>query len=864
MHVIYISKYMKDGVMIADRFCIYDKRSPADDLKCFDPVINLEDSKAGSVSITLPVSHVAYNYIVKSKTMLSVYRLDDDPNYEGNLLETLIFEGPVRKETTTFNKDKNIYVEGFFSFLNETIQPRREFFNVTLHDFMSALISTHNERMVNEPTKQFILGNVEINYPDVDQKGTNKSEYESTNFGTTMEYFLSIQEKYGGHYIFSKEGGTYRIDYVKDLPRNENQEILFGENLLDLMSENDLTDICSAVVPISSISGTSLGTVGEVIVSTDTSKIPSRYHLNPETDEANRSNSGVYENWGTPQQKLIARIYDGRRLVQKDGDSTRGAYDIGPLGSVGDGNHVIRYFVDGSVDRVYLSSRLDTGGFNGFWCFYAYDHATDLLDYRELDQNEEHWDSIVDEEIDISYSSSGAKHYTDRSNGSVGEILIGGYGSGIPTAIKASKYSYASDPEVGDILMTYGYTAEGVTGQIWYNQFLYRDQNQDPTYYGDPHDHGAPYPDPGNSMIMCVVEMAIPAPEDRDYDSLLITTRTRDYSSPEYPDVYIGDCLWVLYYHQYADLYQLNYERIDSNNVFTSVINYKIDLTDPKNVGADTLRFTCFGLRPPGDPDEGEAPIVPVIRKCKKYVGKTSEYLTVEGADPTEYHDSGSLVVKDDALVAKYGYIERRLEFSGIEDPNVLEKRSEAYLHDVQFGNVRIDAKAVDLHDSNVKIDALDISTSVRCRSYPHNIDRFFEIKSLTLNLDYPLNNSVSFAEENQGYYKGTLPVSVLTTTNELRNFKVYGTTNGLITPGGASVNDIHITIHNLISDTSQTIDITRSERLIYPDYVTIGINGTYTDFEAGLIEITTTSMDSETGEYPMVEFEYDKTKDGE
>ena len=310
--------------------------------------------------------------------------------------------------------------------------------------------------------------------------------------------------------------------------------------------------------------------------------------------------------------------------------------------------------------------------------------------------------------------------------------------------------------------------------------------------------------------------------------------------------------------------HQLNYGKIDANKQFTSVINFKIDLKEAENVGARKLAVSCWGLRDSSDPNPYSAPIVPVIRKCKKYIGKNTEYLTVEGADPGEYHDMDSLVVKDDALVAKYGYSEKRLEFSGIEDPNVLEKRSEAYLHDVQFGNVRIDARAVDLHDSNVKIEALDISTSVRCRSYPHDLNRFFEIKSLTLNLDYPLSNSISLAEENEGYYHGVLPVSVLTTTNQLRNFKVYGTLNGLFTPGDPSTNDIQITIHNLITDKSQTVTITRTDRLVYPDYVTIGVNDIYTDFDSGLIEISTTAMDFGTGEYPTVEFNYDKTKDGD
>ena len=859
MNTIYISKYKKDGNVVDTPFCIYDKRSPAEDIIALDPKCNLEDSRAGSLSITLPQTHVAYDYIIKDVTTISMYRLDrgSNPSDPLNLTEKLIFEGPIRSINKTFNNDKTLYAEGFFSYLNETVQPSKEYFDITLEDYLKALIAVHNEKMVNEPGKQFTIGTVDITFPDTDAKGHNVSEFEGTQFGTTMEYFLNIQERYGGHYIFSKTNGSYRIDYVRNLPKNEGQSINFGENLLDFVVDDDATDICTAVVPISALSKTSLGTVGEVIVSTDVSRIPSKYHIDEHmTDESNRQCWGVYEHWGQTDQRLLAYIYDRRGLKQKDNDNTRGAYDIGDFG--GSGYHLVRYFVSDEFERLYLSSRADTGGFNGFWCYYAYNHTTDLLDYQELDRNEgsDHpnlWNSIHDLEIDLSYTSAGAKHYTDRSNNTVGELLIRGFGSGIPTEIKAPKYSYAEDPEVGDILLTYGYCAPGFTGFISYHCCLYRNSDDDDIYYFDLQSVVQDSP-------MCIVELEIP-PEGsplRDFDAIMITTRTALEKPGEGYENLTGDCLYALYYGS-SPMYMLGYERINENDKFTSVINYKIDLKAAENVGADRIMVMCYGLRE----NNGQAPIVPVIRKVKRYADKLTNYLTAESAYPDYYHDAGSLVVSDPNLIAKYGYSEKRLEFSGIEDPNVLVKRAEAYLVDTQWGNMEMNARGVDLHDFDFDIEAFDISTSVNVVSAPHGLNQYFEVKSLTLNPDNPDLNEITLTEENEGYFNGTLPCSILTASDELRELKLYGTPAGIITPGAQSINDIYITLHNLVTDHEWTIHVERDSPLQYPDYIYLGTDGVYEGFESGLIEITTTSMDNDSGEYPTIEFRYDKVRDG-
>ena len=845
MYVIYISRYKTKNGISGDRLCIYDRRSPSKDLAALNPSCDLVDSKAGSLSITLPPTHLAYDLIEKNKTLISMYRLESSGDPDNKyLFEKLVFEGPIRKCDKDFYKNLRLYAEGFFSFFNETVQPQKEYFNITLRDLLGSFISIHNSRMEEngEHHKTFTLGTVEIEFPDKD----NKSEFEATQYDTTMSCFLSIQERYGGHFISSKPGGEhpYRIDYIKDLPKKDSQPIRFGENLLDYIEETDCSDICSCVIPISTNTSTTLSEVGDVILSSDLSKIPSEYHVVSGTDVDNPLWEGletacwiVYRNWGTTSQSIAGYIYFDRILVQKEGDDTPGAYDVSSIMHTGSGYKVLRYFTTDIDERLYISSRMNIGLTGSFWCYYGYNRAMDVLAYGSLDDIDQNWASMVDKELDLSYTPEGQELYVDRSNGSKGELLISGWGSDIEATIKRAKYFYTSNPIVGDEIQP---------SYIYWHSALWRDLNSDGrTYYV----YGTETP------LHSVLEFDIPSANNRDYDAILITTRTKIDPVGE---PYVGDALWCLKENDY----QLNYERLDNNKEFTSVINYMIDLTEADNIGANTLYLSCWGLRSPDEENPGSAPIIPVVRKCKKYADKLTNYITVEGADEDEYHSRGSIYVKDERLIEKYGYSEKRLEFSNIEDPNVLVKRSEAYLIDTQFGNVTININGVDLHDLDINVEAIEISTQNKIEALPYDINRYFEVSAITISPDDVGNSKITFTETNEGYYNGSLPVSLVVLTPYLESFKLYGTTDGLYSQDATKPYDIHVTITNLIDNKKKEIVIERSEPLIYPDYILLGRNGEVDEFEAGLIEITTSSIDVNSGEYPTVEFEYKKMRD--
>lgn len=277
MYTCYISKY-KDGDSIIDTpVCIYDKRSPALDMRVSNPILELEDSAAGSFRFVLPRTHFMYDKIVEKLTEVTVK--DDDE---------VIFEGVIYSNEKDWYMNKQVVAEGYPAYLNDTMQPRREFFNVTMKDYLKALLDVHNEKSVHKV--RIIEGSlnpdddskIDVLFPEqstrsrreqlIDQGtiDTTKSEistYEATQYESTMYYLLSLKARCRGHFIFTRLAkNDYKLDYVTDLELPDNaQTIAIGENLLDYGESTDYQLLCTSVLPVARASNGVTSEIGNVL-----------------------------------------------------------------------------------------------------------------------------------------------------------------------------------------------------------------------------------------------------------------------------------------------------------------------------------------------------------------------------------------------------------------------------------------------------------------------------------------------------------------------------------------------------------------------------------------------------------------------
>lgn len=113
-----------------------------------------------------------------------------------------------------------------------------------------------------------------------------------------------------------------------------------------------------------------------------------------------------------------------------------------------------------------------------------------------------------------------------------------------------------------------------------------------------------------------------------------------------------------------------------------------------------------------------------------------SAYTTVESVN-----DGSPYVINNDA-VAAYGWIEGTMNFNDVEDPEELLYLAQYYLSTVQFDNLVLDLKAIDLSYLGADYEKIQLSDKVRVVSRPHGLDRFFPVTKMTINLDNPANNS--------------------------------------------------------------------------------------------------------------------------
>lgn len=821
MYTCYISKYKEGDSIIDTPICIYDKRSPALDMRVSNPILELQDSAAGSFRFTLPKPHFMYDKIVEKLTEITVK--DDDE---------IIFEGSIYSNEKDWYMNKQVIAEGYPAYLNDTTQPRREFFNVSMKDYLKALLEVHNEKSVHKiriiedaenPEDNSI---VDVLFPeevsrskreqiaDQGQIVYTKSEvstYEYTQYESTMYYLTSLKSRCGGHFIFTRLGkDDYRLDYITELKEQEDaQTIAIGENLLDYNESNDYQLLCTSVLPVAKASSGVTSEIGEVLGIVPDVTVGKSNDLNDLTDSDVSIGDHVYLQTNdvcklykvtsfTDNKPSIKFITDkfflhlGCRLGKVNGDvipvyfndydkDTRAfkSYSCFPeeatarddlyyidlsAGANGvywhDSGHY--YQITGSeattifnnrayhvlqlsdideitpeIHKFYISARNNNyGEIHGYDTRYLAAIAKQgVYNLVEYPINDTDWTSILDREVDISYSSEGADNYGATV------LYVAGWGNSLPTRICREAYYYRTkDYSVGEVINLTDRATLMERSIIFWDGHYYDEQWRD--WHIDVHTES--YYDSAFTVLKIDVEGI--------HDKIYISTRQQHFKDPEVT----GD--WArndgpIWYATDSSNQTLGYENKENSSDYgphlPSVIYKVIDLGSANLYGAKWLYIGCWG------------DAIPVT--ANKYVeksGSLQDYITVETA--AEYrikismeqpgdeclHEEGSLYVESPSLIEKFGRIEKKIEFNNVNSPEMLCEKAVDYLINSQFGEVTRDIQGVDLHNQNVDIQAFRISTKVPVFSPAHNCNKTFDLLGLTITLDNPADSSIRVSEQ--------------------------------------------------------------------------------------------------------------------
>lgn len=219
-----------------------------DELTVSDPEIDLEVNTVGGGSFTIHQNHPYYD---KLKKLKSVFEVSDDVG--------VIFRGRMTEDSADFHNSRAVDLEGAMAYFNDsTVRPfsfpedfadNAEYITAAesgnvIEFFLKWLIDQHNSQ--TSDFQHFKLGNVTVS--DLN----NYLSRSSTEYASTWETLKSklFDSALGGYLCIRYEADGNYIDYLSEFTLTNTQEIVFGENLLNLKTTASATGTYSAMIPL--------------------------------------------------------------------------------------------------------------------------------------------------------------------------------------------------------------------------------------------------------------------------------------------------------------------------------------------------------------------------------------------------------------------------------------------------------------------------------------------------------------------------------------------------------------------------------------------------------------------------------------
>lgn len=229
-----------------DGFILDDHRD--DELTVRNPILNLEVNTVGGCTFTIHKNHPNYG---KLKLMKSVFEVSDEIG--------VIFRGRMTENSADFYNSKAVDLEGAMAYFNDSIVRPFAFPDDFMNDagyvtasksgnvikfFLNWLIDQHNSQ--TQEFQHFKLGSVTVSDPN------NYLTRSSTDYASTWETLKSklFDSSLGGFLCIRYESDGNYIDYLSEFTLTNTQEIVFGENLLDLKSKTISSSTYSAMIPL--------------------------------------------------------------------------------------------------------------------------------------------------------------------------------------------------------------------------------------------------------------------------------------------------------------------------------------------------------------------------------------------------------------------------------------------------------------------------------------------------------------------------------------------------------------------------------------------------------------------------------------
>lgn len=100
--------------------------------------------------------------------------------------------------------------------------------------------------------------------------------------------------------------------------------------------------------------------------------------------------------------------------------------------------------------------------------------------------------------------------------------------------------------------------------------------------------------------------------------------------------------------------------------------------------------------------------------------------------------------IESEDAVATFGIITKVVIWDNVTTASTLLSKARNYLASAQYSELVIEARAIDLHMTDVEIEAFSLGDVVRVKSVPHGLDRNFPVSKMVLDLNSAINNSIT------------------------------------------------------------------------------------------------------------------------
>ena len=178
-----------------DNSLLYDGKR--EELKLYNPKVDLELNKVGSFNFTIYPNHKHFNRLKKLKPIIKVVRDDNK----------IVFRGRILNDTRGFYNEKKVVCEGELAFLIDSIQ-RPYTYTGDVAGLFQQFIDNHNTQVDAE--HQFKVGLVTVTDPN-DYLPQSDTQY----LNTWESINKKLIEPLGGYlFVRHEEDGVY-IDYFK-------------------------------------------------------------------------------------------------------------------------------------------------------------------------------------------------------------------------------------------------------------------------------------------------------------------------------------------------------------------------------------------------------------------------------------------------------------------------------------------------------------------------------------------------------------------------------------------------------------------------------------------------------------------------